>query len=175
MPDSRRYSDEEAEAILRRALERQRGRGGLSRGELVDAGQAVGLDAREIDAAIRDTERGEHIAELTRRWRALRRRAMRRHALLFFVGNAALFLLDRATPPDDPWFHFPLIAWAIALVFVAANARGGPPHELIETWHTELDARADDTVRLRVSAESAAGGDPISPESMTTPSLSAKR
>lgn len=151
MTDERRFSDEEVEVILRRALERQRGGSGLSRAELLEAARGVGLAEADIDAAIRDTDRGDDVETLTLRWRAHRRRALTNHAIAFVVVNALLFVIDRATPPDDPWFHFPLIAWGVGLALDALSAYRGPPPALVDEWRQRIAAAAL-TEGLRVDA-----------------------
>lgn len=141
MTTRERFSDEESERILRRALELQRGRGGLSREELIDAGRGVGLDAAHIDAAIAELRRGDLHRSQLQRWRDAKRRGLVNHALLYVVGNAVLFTIDQATPPDDPWFHLPLIAWTLALGWMLLGYLRGPASAVID---------ASDETRVRV-------------------------
>ncbi|MEZ4389924.1 MAG: 2TM domain-containing protein [Polyangiales bacterium] len=156
MTAERRFSEEEVEAILRRALERQRGAGGLTRAELLEAARGVGLAEADIDAAIREADRGDDLEGLTLRWRAHRRRAVTNHAIAFVVVNALLFVIDRATPPDDPWFHFPLIAWGIALALDALSALRGPPPALVDEWRQRIaEATRADGLRVEPAPEAA--------------------
>lgn len=125
MPAERRFSEAEAEAILRRALAAQRA-DGMSREELVAAAQGVGLDAASVDAAIAAHDRGASDAELRASWRRARTRAFALHAALFAVVNTLLFAVDVATPPDDYWFYWPLLAWSVGLAMDLAGLRRGP-------------------------------------------------
>lgn len=157
MTDERRFSEEEVEAILRRALQRQRGGAGLTRAELLEAARGVGLGEHDIDAAIRDTDRGDDLEALTLRWRAHRRRGLTNHAIAFVVVNALLFVIDRATPPEDPWFHFPLIAWGIALALDALSALRGPPPTLVDEWRQRIAAAAlSEGLRVEAAPEATA-------------------
>jgi hypothetical protein len=140
MADERRFSDDEAEAVLRLALESQRGRGGVSRAELIEAAKGVGVEPDDIDAAIATMDRGETDAALTLRWRAARRRGLVNHALAFAVGNALLFALDYATPPDDFWFYWPLLAWALGLAWDALGLLRGPTAEELDAMRAEVRA-----------------------------------
>jgi|JI10StandDraft_1071094.scaffolds.fasta_scaffold122603_2 hypothetical protein len=131
MSDPRRFSDDEVEAVLRHALAAQRERGGLSRDELLEAARGVGIDAAAVDHAIAALDRGADDASLLRGWRARRRRALTNHAIAFTLVNALLYALDRATPPDDPWFYYPLVLWGIALgLDVLGYLRGPSPDAL---------------------------------------------
>jgi hypothetical protein len=137
MSDPRRFRDDEVEAVLRHALAAQRERGGLSREELVEAARGVGLDASAVDDAIAALDRGHDDASLLRAWRARRRRALVNHAIAFALGNALLYALDRATPPDDPWFHFPLLLWGIALALDALGYLRGPSPDVLDALRAE--------------------------------------
>jgi hypothetical protein len=156
MSDPRRFSDDEVEAVLRHALAAQRERGGLSRDELLEAARGVGIDAAAVDHAIAALDRGADDASLLRGWRARRRRALTNHAIAFTLVNALLYALDRATPPDDPWFYYPLVLWGIALGLDVLGYLRGPSPDA-------LDA-------LREDARTGPSARPTSSSTRTTPS-----
>ncbi len=137
MSDPRRFRDDEVEAVLRHALAAQRDRGGLSRDELLEAARGVGLDAAAVDDAIAALDRGADDASLLRGWRARRRRSLVNHALAFTLVNGLLYALDRATPPDDPWFYYPLILWGIALALDALGYLRGPSPDALDALRAD--------------------------------------
>lgn len=163
MSDPRRFSDDEVEAVLRHALAAQRERGGLSRDELVEAARGVGLDAAAIDASIAALDRGDDDATLLRGWRARRRRALGNHALAFTLVNVLLYALDRATPPDDPWFYYPLILWGVALALDGLGYLRGPSPDALEALRAEARTGlrcVDETPRADASVEADAATSP---------------
>jgi hypothetical protein len=170
MSDPRRFSDDEVEAVLRHALAAQRERGGLSRDELLEAARGVGLDAAAVDDAIAALDRGADDAALLRGWRVRRRRALVNHALAFTLVNALLYALDRATPPDDPWFFYPLILWGIALALDAFGYLRGPSPDALDALRA--DARTglrcvNDAPRADAPAEAEALSRAATPRSLT--------
>ncbi|MFO0626121.1 MAG: 2TM domain-containing protein [Polyangiales bacterium] len=147
MSSPRRFSDAEVEAVLRHALAAQRERGGLTRDELLEAARGVGLDAASVDEAIATLDRGADDASLLRAWRARRRRALTNHAIAFTLVNALLYALDRATPPDDPWFYYPLVLWGIALALDVLGYLRGPSPDALDAL------RADARTGLRCAED----------------------
>lgn len=158
MSSPRRFSDAEVEAVLRHALAAQRERGGLSRDELVEAARGVGLDAAAVDDAIAALDRGADDASLLRAWRARRRRALTNHAIAFTLVNALLYALDRATPPDDPWFYYPLALWGLALALDALGYLRGPAPDALDAL------REDARTKLRCVSEASGAEAPAEPE-----------
>ena len=124
MPEPRRWSEEEVEEILRRALERQQkaatAREGTSHEDLVAAAREVGIDAADVEAAASDlarekAPRPQQAAPLVRR-SPLRR--FLRSAAGYAVVNAFLFALNQATG-HAAWWHWVAIGWGIGLGFQA--------------------------------------------------------
>ncbi|MEY4547367.1 MAG: hypothetical protein RL685_3562 [Pseudomonadota bacterium] len=113
---SRTYSREEADEILRRALE-HRGEDGISHDDLLAAASEVGIPTSAVEAAA--SQLGEH--QLVRQrmdlLRGQKRRAFARHLLTFLIANGGVFLFDRFD--GGPWFfHYLLIVWGIVLMLL---------------------------------------------------------
>lgn len=105
---SRRYTAEELETIVRRALERQGTGDGFDHGALVEAGRDIGVSAEEMEVAAaevaleRDRRRWEEAARARRRGRFWSRLSV------FVVFHAGLFVIDALTG-GGWWFHWVLL------------------------------------------------------------------
>lgn len=123
--DPRTFSDDEAEEILRRVIQKQHegSGGGLSRGDLVEAARQLGIAPEQVDRAIaeRDAERDED-AELAR-VRARRRAGFVSHLVPFLAVNAFLIAIDLLSG-GGLWFYWPLLGWGLGLVMHAWQALG---------------------------------------------------
>jgi hypothetical protein len=111
----RRYSREEVDAILGRAVERERKTDDLSREQLVAIAQEVGVTPESIDRAIEEIA-AEHQGEeeLVR----LRRRAWRGfvgHLVPYLCVNFMLVVINGLTT-RFPWALFPIVGWGIGLL-----------------------------------------------------------
>lgn len=113
---SRTYSREEADEILRRAMQRE-GEDGISHDDLVAAAREVGIPAAAVEAAA--SQLGEHqlVRQRMDALRGQKRRAFVRHLLTFLIVNGGVFLFDRFD--GGPWFfHYLLIVWGIVLMLL---------------------------------------------------------
>jgi hypothetical protein len=111
----RRYTKEEAAAILTRVLDRQNGEGGrISHDELLETAREIGVTTDELEAAVIDEvrARAELLVIEERRARALR--AFLRHGAVFLVANAFAFVIDKKLT-GGTWFYWVGLAWAVAL------------------------------------------------------------
>lgn len=125
MSDQRRYSDEDIQAIIQRALEQQGGKkGDLTHADLVGIGEQVGVSADALERAARDVLEGRRVAEATHRVTSARRRWLAVHAAVFAVINALLFTVNALTTPGEWWFLFSAVFWGLALSGHAAFALG---------------------------------------------------
>lgn len=119
MPEGRNYSDEEVEAILRRALERQLESGDkLGHDDLVAAAREVGLDQDAVERAIGEIESERTAADIARRLRSRRLARWVRHLVLYgavSAGAIGLYALGLA----GAWAIYLAIGWG-ALVAVHA-------------------------------------------------------
>lgn len=110
-----RYTREEADAILGRAIERDRSNGDLSREQLVAVAREVGVSAESVDKAIEElvSERKGR-EELTQ----LRRQAWQGfiYHLIPFAGVSTLLVLLNLVTTSFPWAMFPIMGWGIGLL-----------------------------------------------------------
>ena len=125
----RRYTSEEAAAILSRALDRQNGEGGrISHDELLETAREIGVTTDELEAAVIDEveARAERLVLEEQRARAVR--GFLRHMAAFGVVNAVLCVIDKRLT-GGTWFYWVGLAWAVVLAVHAAKTflplRGG--------------------------------------------------
>jgi len=132
MPDSQpsQYTPEEAEEILRRALQRQSDVG-LSRDDLIAAAREVGVSESALVEAAEEVERGRVERDVFVRLTAEKRAGLVRHVGAYAMTSVALFLLNlltnMVTVTDQVprwWSLFPLVLWGIAVGVHAARALG---------------------------------------------------
>jgi len=115
MPE-RSFSEEEVREILRRAVDREAGRGeGLDRERLIAAASEIGIDAAHVDAAIREVERDRTIDNELATLRLERRHELVSSASTFGIVNAGLVAIDVAN--GGGWFfYWPLTIWGMILL-----------------------------------------------------------
>ncbi len=116
---SRGYTQDQVNAILKRALERQGTSAVITHQELMETARELGIEPSVLEAAI--TEQGELRAyeEARVEWLKKRRRSFGQHLLSYLIVNLGLFLIDIFTT-GGVWFFFPLFGWGIGLMFDAA-------------------------------------------------------
>ena len=112
-----RYSQDEVNAILSRAIKHEHGRGELSHSDLLAAAREVGISTDVLEKAVSEVrverQRTGEIAQLRQhQWRNFFR-----HLFVFLVVNGMLFALNRLTTPNFQWSLFPVFCWGIALLF----------------------------------------------------------
>jgi hypothetical protein len=110
----KRYSRQDVDAILGRALEREHGRDELTHDELVEAAREVGVTPEAIERAAAEVmaerrEREELSAARAREWREFFA-----HLIPFFLVNALLITINVFTS-RFPWALFPLFGWGVGL------------------------------------------------------------
>jgi hypothetical protein len=121
-PKKRVFTQEEVNAILSRAVERQSPDGGsLTRAEILDAGAQAGIGSAAIEEAIREIEEGRPAASeaervervlVSRRWAAWR--AFSIHFSVYAMTGVFLGFINSQTG-GPPWFLFPMLGWGIGL------------------------------------------------------------
>lgn len=118
MATERRYTDEEVQAILERALQRDQAQG-LTHGDLLEVATEVGISAEALESAAEDI--GEIRARQLAHERVLtrRRQAFFSHLRAFIAVNLFLVILNLLTSPDVLWFVYPLLGWGLGLFFSA--------------------------------------------------------
>jgi hypothetical protein len=119
----RRYSEEEVQEILSRALEKQ----GLdasttSHEELRRAAEEVGISREDFEAAAGELGQKDEQRKMSadyRAWLRRRRRGWFRHFSIYLVVCAFIVALDLFTAPFSGGFHwsfFPIAGWGLGVV-----------------------------------------------------------
>jgi len=117
---SRRYTSEEVNRIIRRALTLQR-TDAITHQELLEIARELGVSPETIITAI-EQERQESEKETARTVRTEHRKArFHRHLRTFIMVNGVLFLINVLTR-GPWWFQWPLLGWGIGLVFRGKGA-----------------------------------------------------
>jgi hypothetical protein len=120
--EGQRYDDDEVEAILRRALERQMELGEkLEHEQLVEAAREVGLDDDAVARAIGEIQAERNVTEIRARLRRDRRESWTRHFGIFAIVAGGLVLLNTLGLAGG-WALVIAIVWAM---FVALHAIRG--------------------------------------------------
>lgn len=114
MPEQR-YSREDVDSILGRALERERSADDLDRDQLIAVAREIGVSAESIDRAIEEVvverQKREELALLRRQaWRGFVG-----HLIPYLCVNALLVVLNVLTT-RFPWALFPMLGWGIGLM-----------------------------------------------------------
>lgn len=111
----RRYSREEVDAILGRAIERDRSVDGLSHEELLAVGSEVGVSAESLQRAATEIvrEKQEQVDLAQMRNDALR--GFFAHLIPYVCVNAILVVINYATT-HFPWALIPILGWGIGLL-----------------------------------------------------------
>ena len=123
---ARRYTEEEVRTILARAIDQQatmpRDDGKLDYEDLLAAAQEVGVDTATLRNAsravrLRDQESAELAEDSAERdaWFRRKRRGFMRHLGVYFIVNAAFFMLGLITREGFPGVLMPGLFWGIGL------------------------------------------------------------
>jgi hypothetical protein len=121
--DARKFTPDQVNAILRRAIERQ-GSGAtssLTYGDLLDTARELGLDPEQINAAIADQERNGDIEGARAAYINAKKKKFRDQLRSYIVVNIFLLLLN-VFLGGHLWFYWVLFGWGIGLYFSAADA-----------------------------------------------------
>jgi hypothetical protein len=112
----RRYTREDVDAILGRALERDRSVEGLSLDELSQVAAEVGISPASLENAIAEVtaeqQKKTELAELRREMR----RGFWSHLIPYICVNGLLVVINLATT-RFPWALIPILGWGIGLFF----------------------------------------------------------
>ncbi len=135
----KRYSDEEAREILKRAVEfQQQDEFEFTREQLFDIGREMGLSQEAIVKAeqAHQEKRGVEIPVVSRMgafevpveqeeiaFRRHRMQEFRQHLNAFGIVITFLFLINVFTGIDDFWFIYPALGWGIGIAFHFFSAR----------------------------------------------------
>jgi hypothetical protein len=177
MPDSRRYNDEDVQAIIQRALEQQGdAKGELAHTDLLSIGEQVGVPAPAMERAARDVIESRRTKEATERVRSSRKRWLAAHAAVFAVINALLFTVNALTTPGEWWFLFSIVFWGLALAAHSALAlAGGVSVKRQERERARIDAEQRALTRPQVRVAEAERATDADEEALTEPTEARER
>lgn len=111
----RRYSREEVDAILGRAIERENRGGDLTHDDLVAAAREIGIPTEAIETAVSEVlaervQRDELVTLRKEQWRGFLG-----HLVPYLFVNGLLVTINVLTT-HFPWAIFPAFGWGIGLV-----------------------------------------------------------
>lgn len=153
MTDSRTYSDEEVEAIFRRALERQVEDGdGFAHDELIAAAREVGLDEASIDRALLEVDSQRSAVAVRERLTKKQREAWLRHFVTYLVvvgGSLAMHGLGFF----GAWPIFMAFGWGIGMALHTFGAFRGPSDEAVEKVIVRQNRKARRAAKARERVE----------------------
>ncbi|HEX2568426.1 MAG TPA: 2TM domain-containing protein [Polyangia bacterium] len=129
--DRRTYTQEDVNAILRRALDRQELASGLSHRELLETAKEVGIEPAALERAITEVEQERELAALREQWRLEKKAALRASLIAWAWVSLLLVLVDVFTP-GGPWFYWVIAPWALLLTVRALRLQQGPTPRQLE-------------------------------------------
>lgn len=147
---ARRYTREEVDAILGRALRAQHDEGGMTHEELVAAAKEIGVTADQIDAAARDVGDGHEIEKrvathMRRRWRGFAT-----HLTSYLLVMAFLGFVNFMTT-GYPWVVWPAAGWGLGLAFHVMGLLSGDPEKIEQKIRKREQKRVRAESAIRVS------------------------
>jgi hypothetical protein len=137
----RSYTDEELEAILRRAIERQTAAGdGFGHDELVAAAREVGLDEDAVERAIAELSDERSEQQIRDGIRRRRRERWLRHLITYLaVVGGLLGLHAMAIGGVGTWVFWVAFGWGIGLVLDTYNKLRAPTDEEVDRERRRLN------------------------------------
>ena len=113
--ESRKYTSDEVDRIIRRALRLKKDEV-INHDDLLDMAKEFGVDSQTLEMAIEQEQQAFDDMK-TRELRMIRRKAkFHRHLWSFIIVIGALFLINIVTP-GPWWFQWPFLGWGIGLAF----------------------------------------------------------
>lgn len=147
---SRNYTDEEVEAIFRRALERQAAeQDGLGHQELIAAAREVGLEDTAVEKAIREIEETHSKEEIRKELAQKKRASFVQGLLAYLVIAGGLLGLHYLVNLVGLWVWWVAFGWGIGVFFDALATVRGPTEAQVER---EVDKRNREA-RRKAAAE----------------------
>ncbi len=116
----RRYTSDEVNAILRRALDRQGPSGQVTHDELLETARELGIDPVQVEAAAAEQMTVGVYEAAREEWKIQRKKKFFDHLRSYLIVNSFLLLLSIAT--GGWWFIFPLLGWGVGLAFDVSDA-----------------------------------------------------
>jgi hypothetical protein len=150
----RKYSEDEAAAIIRRALERKELVDHVSHSELVETAKEMGLSAADVEAAVVEEAKSRALADERAEWLARRQRQLR-GSVAVWLWVSALCLAINLLAGGPWWFQWVLVPWGFLQLFPLMRLRLGPTEEQLERLRRRRERRLRRSQRRAQLAESA--------------------
>jgi len=124
------FSEEQANAILRKAIERQPLGDEMSRQQLEAVASELGISPAALAEAEAAWEAEQQETGLRTAFDAERRSTFWPHLTAFLIVNVFLLFINLLTSPGFLWVLFPVLGWGMGLAFHAVETfRSGPEVE----------------------------------------------
>ena len=153
----RRYTREEVDAILGRALREQHDEGGMTHEELVSAAKEIGVSADQIERAAKHVGTERELDQRVAKYMRARWRAFGTHFASYVLVMAFLALANWMTT-SYPWIVWPAAGWGLGLAFHLVGLLSGDPEKIERKVRKrerrrirEFDTQAG--VRIKVATE----------------------
>jgi hypothetical protein len=126
---SKRYSKDDVDRIIRRALKLKKN-DSINHQELIDTAKEFGIDPQTLETAIEE-DKEEFEKERGRKTRLLRRKARFHRHLWSYLIVIGVLLIANVLTPGPWWFQWPALGWGIGLAFNFRAAYFPVPKEMV--------------------------------------------
>lgn len=144
----RKYSQEEVNAILRRALERQGSSSAITHDELIETAKELGIDPAALESAISEQRTVGEYEAARAEYLVQRRQKFYEHLRSYLIVNFVLFVVDLVTS-GGVWFFWPLFGWGIGVAFDASDTFWPKEKDIDRGARRLMEKRARQEAELR--------------------------
>lgn len=119
---SRRFTPEEVQAILKRAVERQGGgaTASMNYDDLMETGRELGIDPAVLEAAMAELDSTGAVEGAREQYKAQKKRKFYEHLRSYVIVNVMLALLDYKVS-GGTWYFWVVFGWGIGVLFDASD------------------------------------------------------
>ena len=142
MSSDRRYTQEEVDAILKRALERDGAKGkksadALSHQDLLETAREVGIEPAQIEAAIAEVKLDNEKLSLREAWLARRREQHSQMVKAWAFVNVICFTICMVT--GATWWPWVLVPWGGVIILNYLALRRSPTDKELAQLDRKLE------------------------------------
>lgn len=109
------YIQDDAQEILRRAIARQADRAELTRAELMEIAQEIGISSADLDWAEQDWHLAKQEYQERQLYHQYRQKELRQHGIKFVIVNTFLVGLNLFASGGLGWSLYILWGWGLGL------------------------------------------------------------
>jgi hypothetical protein len=113
--ESRQYTRDEVDRIIRRALRLKKDEV-INHNDLIDMARDLGVDSQTMNLAIEEEQRTYNDRKALRSKLIRRKAKFHAHLWSYIIVIGALILINIMTP-GPWWFQWPMFGWGIGLAF----------------------------------------------------------